>query len=94
MKKLPHNKKFLSTQHQLGVVLEDINSKFDQVLDGHAALDKKISGFYKEFVDFRNEANWKFEQILEELREIKVGRIVSLEERMKRIEQWISSRNS
>lgn len=35
-------------ERQFGVVLEDINSKFDLVLEGHAALDTKIDKIHVE----------------------------------------------
>lgn len=39
-------------KNEFGVILEDINSKFEQVLEGHAALDKK---FDKKIDEFRHE---------------------------------------
>lgn len=43
-----------------GVVLEDINSKMSLVLEGHHVLDKKIDVFKKEFIEFKEETNAKF----------------------------------
>lgn len=87
MKKSPHNRKVSSEQHQLGVVLEDINSKFDQVLDGHTALDTKIEKVYDEVKEFRKEVDWKFNVVLEEIRDLKGGRIADLEKRVQRLEE-------
>lgn len=81
MKKLPPHKKVSSAQHQLGVVLEDINSKFDQVLDGHAVLDVKIEKVYDEVKEVRKEIDWKFNVVLEEIRDLKQGRITDLEKK-------------
>ena len=57
---------------QFGVILEDINSKFDLVLEGHAALDKKfdnkIDEFRNDFDDFVNETRVNFETIRNELK--------------------------
>ena len=57
---------------QFGVILEDINSKFDLVLEGHAALDKKfdnkIDEFRNDFDDFVNETRLNFETIRNELK--------------------------
>ncbi len=43
----------------LEVLLEDIRSKFDLALEGHAVLDKKIDDFRQEFVEFRQETEFK-----------------------------------
>src|SRR3989338_9189755 len=60
---------------QFGVILEDINSKFDLVLEGHAALDKKfdnkIDEFRNDFDDFVNETRLNFETIRNELKTIR-----------------------
>ena len=56
------------TNRQFGVILEDINSKFDLVLEGHAALDKK---FDKKIDEFKNETQLNFEAIRNELGEFK-----------------------
>ena len=60
------------TNRQFGVILEDINSKFDLVLEGHAALDKKfdnkIDEFRNDFDDFVNETRLNFETIRNELK--------------------------
>ena len=54
------------------MILEDINSKFDLVLEGHAALDKKfdnkIDEFRNDFDDFVNETRLNFETIRNELK--------------------------
>ncbi len=42
-------------ERQFGVVLEHMDKKIDIVLEGHAALDKKIDDFHDEFSGLRNE---------------------------------------
>lgn len=88
MKKL--DKKNTSVaERRFGVILENIDSNVKQVLEGHVVLDKKINEFYGEFVDFRNEANWKFEHIIQELKELREGRVSNLEKRMQILEKKV-----
>jgi hypothetical protein len=47
-------------KNKKGVVLEDIDSKLDLVLEGYKALDVKIDKNHEEFREFRKEANYKF----------------------------------
>ncbi len=93
MKKAAKKKDFPARDRYFGVLLEKMESNFRQVLEGHAALDKKIDDFREEFIDFTNEANWKFKEILDELKEFKEGRFAELEKRINRLEKWASSRN-
>ena len=73
MTKKKINKKQLSTSERyLGVVLEDIDSKLDLVVEGHQGLDKKIDKNHKEFQDFRKEVNYKFDVVFEKFDEIDV----------------------
>lgn len=57
--------------HTTGVLLEHIDSKLDLVIEGHRGLEKKIDVHYKELVEFKNETNYKFEIVLDELHIIK-----------------------
>lgn len=47
---------------QFGVVLENIDSKLDLMVEGHKALDKKIDVNNHEF---KKEVNYKFEIVFE-----------------------------
>lgn len=80
MKKLPPHKK-----------ISDINSKFDQVLEGYGVLDTKIDKIDKKLDGFIEETRWKFDAILEEIRDLKQGRITDLEKRVQRLEERSAS---
>jgi len=63
-KKIKINKKELSApERHFGVILEDIDSKLDLVVEGHKGLDKKIDKNYQELQEFRDEVNYKFEVV-------------------------------
>ncbi|PIU99279.1 hypothetical protein COS59_00545 [Candidatus Wolfebacteria bacterium CG03_land_8_20_14_0_80_36_15] len=96
MAKKKINKKELSPpERHFGVVLENIDSKLDLVVEGHQALDKKIDTNHQEFKEFRGEVNYKFGVVLDELRLIrnelkeKVGRdeFALLEKRVMALEK-------
>jgi tetrahydromethanopterin S-methyltransferase subunit G len=81
MSKKKINKKQLSApERHFGVILEDIDSKLDLVVERQQVLDKKIGRNHEEFQEFRSEVNYKFEIVFDELRLIrnelkeKVGR--------------------
>lgn len=95
-KKIKINKKELSvSERHFGVVLEDIDSKLDLVVEGVGILDKKINRHYGEFQEFRKEIDYKFELVFDELHLIrnelkeKVGRdeFVLLEKRVMALEK-------
>jgi len=70
MVKKKEKKKNLNIEaRHFGVVLENIDSKLDLVVEGHEALDKKIDKVDKKVEDFRKEVNYKFEIITEVLSE-------------------------
>jgi len=97
------NKKQLSlSERHLGVVLEDIDSKIDLVVEGVGTLDKKVDKHHEEFQEFRkevgkrfNEVDYKFELVFDELHLIrnelkeKVGRdeFALLEKRVMALEK-------
>jgi len=60
------------SERQFGVVLEDIDSKLDLVLEGHQVLDKKIEDFRKKVDERFNEVDYKFEVVFEKFDEIDV----------------------
>jgi len=82
-------------KNKKGVVLEDIDSKLDLVLEGHQVLDKKIEDFRKKVDERFNEVDYKFETVFDELHIIrnelkeKVGRdeFVLLEKRVMALEK-------
>ena len=96
MAKKKINKKELSTsERHFGVILEDIDSKLDLVVEGNQGLDKKIDKVDEKLEDFRDEVNYKFEIVFDELRLIrnelkeKVGRdeFALLEKRVMALEK-------
>jgi len=48
------------TEPQFGVILEDIQDKFETVIEGHTVLDKKIDNIGGELHEFKKETNEKF----------------------------------
>lgn len=78
-----------------GALLENMDSKIDILVEGHRVLDGKIDKHYFEFQDFRNEVNYKFDVVFDELHLIrnelkeKVGRdeFILLEKRVFALEK-------
>ena len=96
MAKKKINKKQLSPpERHFGMILEDIDSKLDLVVEGHHGLDKKIDIVDKKVGDLHREMDYKFEIVLDELRLIrnelkeKVGRdeFTLLEKRVMALEK-------
>lgn len=102
VKKKNSKKETSPSARQFGVVLEDINSKIDLVVEGHQVLNKKIDKVDEKLEDFRkevnerfNEVDYKFETVFDELHLIrnelkeKVGRdeFVLLEKRVLALEK-------
>lgn len=93
-KKINKKELFVSERH-FGVVLEDIDSKLDLVVEGVETLDKKTDKHHEEFQEFRKEVDYKFEIVFDELRLIrnelkeKVGRdeFALLEKRVMALEK-------
>ncbi len=56
---------------RFGVVLENIDSKLDLVVEGQEALSEKMDKNHQEFKEFRDEVNYKFEVVFDELRIIR-----------------------
>ncbi len=54
-----------TTKRHFGVVLENIDSKLDLVVEGHKALDVKIDKNHEEFREFKKEVGYKFKVITE-----------------------------
>lgn len=84
-----------SHERQFGVLLEDIDSKLDLVVEGQGVLDKKIDKVDKKVNDLHEEMNYKFEVVFDELHLIrnelkeKVGRdeFIILEKRVTALEK-------
>ena len=72
-----------------GVLMEDLDAKLDLVLEGHSALDKKIDQHHEEFVEFREETNFKFGIVFEKFREVD-GRLGEIDGRFDKIDGRIS----
>ena len=98
MKKLIKKKKkkeFIQVERHFGVVLEDIDSKLDLVVEGHRVFDKKIDKVDEKVDNLKNEMNYKFEIVFDELHLVrndlkeKVGRdeFILLEKRVMALEK-------
>ncbi len=71
MAKKEINKKQLSvSKPHFEVVLEDIDSKLDLVVEGHRGLDKKIDIVDKKVDDLHKEMDYKFEIVFEKFDEV------------------------
>jgi len=89
------NSKKSGQERHFGVILERIDSKLDLVVEGHAALDKKIDDFKEDVDEKFKMVDYKFEVVLDELHIIrnelkeKVGRdeFVLLEKRVATLEK-------
>lgn len=95
LKNKKEKKELSQTERHFGVILEDIDSKLDLVVEGHRTLDKKIDKVDGKVDDLRQEMNYKFEIVFDELHLIrnelkeKVGRdeFVLLEKRVLALER-------
>ncbi|MEK7162673.1 MAG: hypothetical protein AAB696_00020 [Patescibacteria group bacterium] len=89
------NKKIAQTKRHFGVVLEIIDSKLDLVVEGQQTLDKKIDGVDEKVENLKEEMNYKFGIVFDELHLIrnelkeKVGRdeFIFLEKRVLALEK-------
>jgi chromosome segregation ATPase len=59
-----------SAERKFGVLLEGMDKKIDQVLEGHSVLDHKIENLNHEFQDFRHETNSNFKSVFDYLSRI------------------------
>lgn len=59
-----------TTGGSFGVILEDIDSKLDLVVEGYQALDKKIDKNHAEFREFKGEVNYKFNVVFGKFDEV------------------------
>jgi septation ring formation regulator EzrA len=63
-------KELPQTERHFGVILEDIDSKLDLVVEGHQVLDKKIEDFRGEVNEKFKEVDYKFEVVFEKFDEV------------------------
>jgi GTP-binding protein EngB required for normal cell division len=69
--KTKNQKKELSQiERHFGVILENIDSKMDLVVEGRKALDKKIDKVDEKLEDFKKEVDYKFEIVFEKFDEV------------------------
>jgi hypothetical protein len=61
----------LELKRYIGVLIENVDSKLDLVLEGQEGLQRQIDINHEEFKEFRAETNDKFEVITEALNEFK-----------------------
>ena len=92
---MKNNKKQNNKEGDLGVIMENVDSKLDLLVEGHHTLDKKIDQVDKKVDNLKTEMNYKFEVVFDELHIIrnelkeKVGRdeFVLLEKRVLLLEK-------
>lgn len=70
MKKEKTKKDPKSEERRTGVVLENIDSKLDLIVEGHRALDKKIDNLSGEMDKRFNEVDYKFGVVFERFDEV------------------------
>ena len=107
MKKQTKKPELNQSERHFGVLLENMDSKFDLMLEGQQALDKKIDKNHQELREFRGEVDYKFGIVFEKLESIddelkiirnelkeKVGRdeFLTLEKRVIFLEKKMHSR--
>ncbi|MEK7147196.1 MAG: hypothetical protein AAB772_02995 [Patescibacteria group bacterium] len=63
-------KELSSAERGFGVILEDIDSKLDLVVEGHQVLDKKIDGVDAKVDNLQKEIDYKFDVVFEKFGEI------------------------
>ncbi len=88
-----------NSKRKEGVLLEDLDSKLDLVLDGHKVLDKKIDGLGKELQEFKKDTKYKLDLIVKEIKEIKdkLDKVIyrpeleALEKRVEKLEETVRS---
>lgn len=68
-------------EKRFGVILEDIDKKFELVLEGNSVLDKKIDKVDKKLEGFKEETNFKFEVVNGKIDKLE-GKMDSMEEKM------------
>ncbi len=60
-----------NAERQTGVLLEDLDSKLDRLVEGQQGLDRKIDKNHEEFREFASEVSFKFDAVFDELRIIR-----------------------
>jgi phage-related tail protein len=86
-----------NSKRKEGVLLEDLDSKLDLVLDGHKLLDRKIDGLGKELQEFKKDTKYKLDLIVKEIKEIKdkLDKVIyrpeleALEKRVEKLEETV-----
>lgn len=92
------NKKPKTTESQFGVILEDINSKLNLLVEGHQSLDSKVESlddrlgkFQEEMYEFRNETGNNFKTVLRYLMRID-EEIVSIKSEISELKKSLSNK--
>lgn len=92
------NKKPKTTESQFGVILEDINSKLNLIVEGHQSLDdrmgnleNKFDNFKDEMYEFRDETRNNFKTVLGYLMKID-EEIVSIKSEISELKKSLSNK--
>ena len=72
MVKKINKKQLSSSERHFGVILEDIDSKLDLVVEGLETVDKKIEDFRKEVDERFNKVDYKFKIVFEKFDKIDI----------------------
>ena len=85
-------KKESTKKDRLGIIAEDINSKFGLVIEGVSVLTKQIKNLDAKIDNFQTETNSKFETVFDYLSasEKQNGKIERLDERVMVIEKHLA----
>ena len=65
VKKKNNKKQSVAPERQFGVILENIDSKFDLFFEGHKGLDKKMDSIENNLEDFQQDTQYRFKILTE-----------------------------
>lgn len=85
------NKKSKTTKSQFGVILEDINSKLNLIVEGHQSLDNRLGSLENKFDKFEDETGNNFKNVLGYLMKID-EEIVSIKSEISELKKILSNK--